>query len=209
MYLSIYISRVHVFYVRSKEVCFTILCRMPEMNFGFTDISNHTIMQYMRFVTIEILYLTLLLKNEMASFNLNIKSKVSFICRQLIQQIALRSDKESHLSALKLLSVDVAIVFANLIDNTIESCIQMPAAERWVSVQILYSHEILSISIITPSRPIQIIEGKIATTKLNPPLHGFGLRNVEDILEKYHAEYTLSCEDGQFIFTTNWLDTNN
>ena len=107
----------------------------------------------MRFVTIEILYLTLLLKNEMASFNLNIKSKVSFICRQLIQQIALRSDKESHLSALKLLSVDVAIVFANLIDNTIESCIQMPAAERWVSVQILHSHEILSISIIYKPEP--------------------------------------------------------
>ena len=107
------------------------------------------------------------------------------------------------LSALKPLRADVTIVFTNLIDNAMKDCVQMPAAERWVSVQILYSHEILSISIITPSRPIQIIEGKIATTKLNPPLHGFGLRNVEDILEKYHAEYTLSCEDGRFIFAAN------
>lgn len=40
----------------------------------------------MRFVTIAILYLTLLLKNEMASFNLSIEIESLFVCRQLIQR---------------------------------------------------------------------------------------------------------------------------
>ena len=113
----------------------------------------------------------------------------------------------NDLSALKLPRVDVTIVLANLIDNAMEACSQMPQTERWVSVQILYGHKMLSISIVNPSRPVQIIGGQIATTKPDPLLHGFGLRNVEDILEKYHAEYTFSFEDGRFIFTADWPDT--
>ena len=115
----------------------------------------------------------------------------------------------NDLSALKLPRVDVTIVLANLIDNAMEACVQMPEAERWVSVQILYGHEMLSISIINPSRPVQITGGQIASTKPEPLLHGYGLRNVEDILEKYHAEYTFSFEDARFVFTADWPDTNN
>ena len=124
----------------------------------------------------------------------------------LRQRIDMRF-RVNDLSALKLPRVDVTIVLANLIDNAMEACSQMPQTERWVSVQILYGHKMLSISIVNPSRPVQIIGGQIATTKPDPLLHGFGLRNVEDILEKYHAEYTFSFEDGRFIFTADWPDT--
>ena len=124
----------------------------------------------------------------------------------LRQRIDMRF-RGNGLSALKLPRVDVTIVLANLIDNAMEACSQMPQTERWVSVQILYGHKMLSISIVNPSRPVQIIGGQIATTKPDPLLHGFGLRNVEDILEKYHAEYTFSFEDGRFIFTADWPDT--
>lgn len=113
----------------------------------------------------------------------------------------------NDLSALKLPRVDVTIVLGNLIDNAMEACRQMPESERWVSVRILYGQRILSISIINPSRPVQIIAGQIATTKPHPLMHGFGLRNVEEILDKHHAEYTVSFEDGRFIFTADWPDT--
>ena len=96
----------------------------------------------------------------------------------------------NNLSALKLPRLDVTIVLGNLIDNAMEACLRMQESDRWVSVQILYTQGILSISIINPSLPVQIIGGQIASTKPDPLLHGFGLRNVEDILDKYHAEYT-------------------
>lgn len=115
----------------------------------------------------------------------------------------------NDLSALKLPRVDVTIVLTNLLDNAMEACVQMPETERWVSVQILYGQGLLSISIINPTRPVQITGGQIATTKSDPLLHGFGLSNVEDILDKYHAEYTFSFEDGRFIFTADWPDTDN
>lgn len=115
----------------------------------------------------------------------------------------------NDLSALKLPRVDVTIVLGNLIDNAMEACIQMPEAERWVSIQILYGQGLLSITIINPSHPVQIIGGQIATTKPEPLLHGYGLRNVEDILDKYQAEYTFSFEDGRFIFTADWPDVDS
>lgn len=115
----------------------------------------------------------------------------------------------NDLSTLKLPRVDVTIVLANLLDNAMEACSQMPESERWVSVQILYGQGLLSISIINPSLPVQIAGGQIATTKPEPLLHGYGLRNVEDILDKYHAEYTFSFKDGRFIFTADWPDIDN
>ena len=115
----------------------------------------------------------------------------------------------NDLSVLKLPRVDVTIVLANLLDNSMEACIQMPESERWVSVQILYGQGLLSISIINPSRPVQIVGGQIATTKPEPLLHGYGLRNVGDILDRYHAEYTFLFENGRFIFTVDWPDINN
>ena len=115
----------------------------------------------------------------------------------------------NDLSTLKLPRVDVTIVLANLLDNAMEACSQMPESERWVSVQILYGQGLLSISIINPSLPVQITGGQIATTKPEPLLHGYGLRNVEDSLDKYHAEYTFSFKDGRFIFTADWPDIDN
>lgn len=115
----------------------------------------------------------------------------------------------NDLSALKLPRVDVTIVLGNLIDNAMEACIQMPESKRWVSIQILYSQGILSMAIINPSRPVQIVGGQITTTKPDSLLHGFGLRNVEDILDKYQAEYTFSFEDGRFIFTVDWTDVDS
>lgn len=115
----------------------------------------------------------------------------------------------NDLSALKLPRVDVTIVLANLLDNAMEACNQMPQTEQWVSVQILHGRGVLSICIINPSRPVKIAGGQIATTKPDPLLHGFGLRNVVDILNKHQAEYTFSFEDGRFIFTVDWPDAKS
>ena len=104
----------------------------------------------------------------------------------------------NDLSALRLPRVDVTVVLGNLIDNALEAC----------QTLILYSHDTLSISIINPSNPVQIQDGEIPTTKAEPLLHGFGLRNVRDILDKYKAEYTISYEDGRFVFLADWPDTD-
>ena len=112
----------------------------------------------------------------------------------------------NDLSALRLPRVDVTIVLGNLIDNAMEACAGLSDPNRWVSIQILYSENMLSILIINPSNIVQINDGHIPTTKQDPSLHGFGIGNVKDILEKYHAEYLFTYDDGRFIFSADWPD---
>ena len=112
----------------------------------------------------------------------------------------------NDLSALKLPRVDVTIVLGNLIDNAMEACAALSESNRWVSIQILYSENMLSILIINPSNVVRINDDHIPTTKQDPLLHGFGIGNVKDILEKYHAEYLFTYDDGRFIFSADWPD---
>ena len=87
-----------------------------------------------------------------------------------------------------------------------EACADLSEQDRWVSIQILYSKNMLSLLIVNPSENVQISNGHIPTTKQDSLLHGFGISNVKDILEKYHAEYLFTYEDGRFIFSADWPD---
>ena len=102
--------------------------------------------------------------------------------------------------------IDMSNILGNLIDNAMEACAGLSDPNRWVSIQILYSENMLSILIINPSNIVQINDGHIPTTKQDPLLHGFGIGNVKDILEKYHAEYLFTYDDGRFIFSADWPD---
>ena len=98
------------------------------------------------------------------------------------------------------------LVLGNVIDNAMEACADLSEQDRWVSIQILYSKNMLSLLIVNPSENVQISNGHIPTTKQDSLLHGFGISNVKDILEKYHAEYLFTYEDGRFIFSADWPD---
>ena len=112
----------------------------------------------------------------------------------------------NDLSQLNLPRVDLTIVLGNLIDNAMEACLHLSESEKWVSIQLLYAQHNLSILIINPSPPVKIVNGQIPTSKSDPLLHGFGLINVKDILEKHQAEYSFFFNDGRFIFSIDWPD---
>ena len=63
---------------------------------------------------------------------------------------------------------------------------------------------ILLLSVLNGSPCVRISSGQIATTKENASVHGFGLRNVQDILKKYQADYDFYYENGQFVFSVEW-----
>ena len=54
----------------------------------------------------------------------------------------------------------------------------------------------------TISEPVEIIDNHIKSTKENSLEHGYGLRNIETILNKYGASFVLSADDTWFSFCT-------
>lgn len=116
----------------------------------------------------------------------------------------------SDLSPLHIPAVNITIVLGNLLDNAIEACAGFAPQERWVETRLIYHrHAVppaLQITVANPSRPVEIVDGWIATSKKDPLLHGFGLQNVRDILARYGAEPQITYQDGWFVFQCEWPD---
>ena len=64
----------------------------------------------------------------------------------------------------------------------------------------------LYVSIINTSLPVHIEKDCIATTKLEPHLHGFGLPCAKELLRRNNAFYTMDYHDDAFQFCFEWPD---
>lgn len=124
----------------------------------------------------------------------------------------------NDLSPLRLPAKDITVVLGNLLDNALDACTGFSEDERWVDIRLLYQKEddpqkngppLLQLVVINPSGPLRIENGRIITSKKDAMLHGFGLQNVRDILEQYHAKQSIRCEDGRFVFRCSWPDMEN
>ena len=113
----------------------------------------------------------------------------------------------NDLSGIKMKSIDCTILLGNLLDNAIEACNKLEDNEKWIQMSVIKDCDSLFISVLNPSIPVEIINNDITTTKKNPSFHGFGLRNIKDILHKYNAEYIMSYDDGCFLFSIECPDT--
>lgn len=96
---------------------------------------------------------------------------------------------------LMLHSFDLNVVLGNLLDNAIEAAGQTEEKELKIAMKL--EKGILFINVLNSCHGIAA--GKIQrleTTKEDAPNHGIGLSNVRRIVEKYHGEMDLICENG-------------
>lgn len=92
-------------------------------------------------------------------------------------------------------SFDLNVVLGNLLDNAIEAAGR--TEEKKLKIAVKLEKGILFIHIRNSCRGIA--DGKIQcleTTKEDAPNHGIGLGNVRRIIEKYHGDMDLICENG-------------
>lgn len=104
----------------------------------------------------------------------------------------------NDLSELTIPTDSLVVVLTNLLDNAIEACRRMDSY-REIVCRILYEDG-LYISIRNTSDPVQIVDGKIPTSKQDSLSHGFGLMSVTYVLDKLEAEYTFDYDEGWFHF---------
>lgn len=92
-------------------------------------------------------------------------------------------------------SFDLNVVLGNLLDNAVEAASQ--TEEKKLKIAIKLEKGILFINIRNSCQGIA--DGKIQrleTTKEDASNHGIGLSNVRRIVEKYHGDMDLICENG-------------
>ncbi len=95
---------------------------------------------------------------------------------------------------LMLHSFDLNVVLGNLLDNAVEAARQ--TGEKRLKVSLKLEKGVLFLCVQNSCRGIA--EGKVGrleSTKADPSAHGIGLENVRKIVEKYHGDMELSCEN--------------
>ena len=106
--------------------------------------------------------------------------------------------KINDLSGLTIRDDDLVVLLSNLLNNAIEACEQ--AKEKVVKMKFVIEDNqiILSVKNSIAELPTQV-DGKIVTSKTDhPEEHGIGLKNVEEVVEKYNGGYVIDFDNELF-----------
>lgn len=102
-------------------------------------------------------------------------------------------------SGINLTYEDSIIILGNVLDNAIEACGKIPEEMRWIKLEIQYMEHSLLIRLANPiCVKANLTEGLPVTTKDND-IHGFGLKNVQEAISKYHGVFDISQSDNVFL----------
>ena len=96
---------------------------------------------------------------------------------------------------------DVVILLTNLLDNGIEGCKRLEEKPKELKCSIRIERGKLEITTQNPvEKEIQKMKGFL-TLKSNKREHGIGMKNIENVVEKYHGEDIVQCNNGLFTHT--------
>lgn len=93
--------------------------------------------------------------------------------------------------------LDISTIFGNALDNALEASLKLPADERVVTVKANRFRDMLSI--VIKNNCLATKEAELTTTKDDLFLHGFGLKNIRQSVEKYAGQLVIHQEKDSFI----------
>lgn len=117
----------------------------------------------------------------------------------LFERFEIDVKMEGELTRLvKMESVDICILFSNLIDNAIEACSKFQG-DRYLRISVTESPNVMMITLTNPIVGDLLRDGEIIrTTKAEENCHGIGLQNVVEIVTKYNGEYYIEAQEREF-----------
>lgn len=94
--------------------------------------------------------------------------------------------------------IDVAAIFANILDNAIEAC-QKVSVNKYIKLRgtIVKSYYVIKCE-NSKSNEIKVRNNKIISSKSNKFIHGIGLQSVNSSLKKYDGEFKIKNEKNIF-----------
>ena len=95
---------------------------------------------------------------------------------------------------------DLASLFSNILNNALEAAAQVTEADkRRIICKLIQEGQFLHITVANAvMQDIVIKDNVLLTTKSDKALHGYGLKLIRQIVEKYNGAYTLSCQERIF-----------
>ncbi len=100
-------------------------------------------------------------------------------------------------SDLNIESFDLAIVLGNLLDNALDALEKV--SERYLYIEMRLEKSMLFITVKnTYNGIINKSNGTMLSIKKDIENHGYGLKNIENVVEKYNGNFNISYNDNMF-----------
>lgn len=96
----------------------------------------------------------------------------------------------------------LVVILTNVIDNAIEACEKIPKTEvRYIRLAMKLDHQVAWLCSENKTvAPVVIRDNSVKTTKDEPMLHGYGLKNIATLLSRYNGSYTLDYREQDHLF---------
>ncbi len=138
--------------------------------------------------------------NEMLDMLLNQK-KTQAERQQILFEIC-----NSFIFKLPLTDKELVSLFGNLLDNAIEACQCMNSGKRFIRVIVEQKYHLINIKIENSIEKIPTIKnGEVVSTKTGRKLHGYGLKNVKRVVEKYEGVMSIQADNERFIVSISFF----
>lgn len=100
-----------------------------------------------------------------------------------------------------MLQKDMCILISNLAKNAVEAVSTLPEEEREIKVLVSQGKSYLRICIEnTYSGNLKLdTNGNVVTMKKDTKNHGYGMKNITEIVEKYHGKKEIKMEQNRFV----------
>lgn len=92
-------------------------------------------------------------------------------------------------------------------DNAIEACRSLEEKGRWIIIKMEKKNQILFIEIKNSigKKPV-VKNGELITSKSDYMKHGYGIKSVKRIVEKYEGDFTYQTENDKFQVNLSFFD---
>lgn len=126
----------------------------------------------------------------------NVISEKKFLCDY--RKINLDFETENNLSFID--ALDIYVLFGNALDNAIECVSKYKDEDKKISLSIRNKGELIYVRISNPCKQeIKIKDGYPITSKAEKESHGFGVKSMHMIVEKYNGNEVDELKDDKFI----------
>lgn len=96
---------------------------------------------------------------------------------------------------------EIISLFGNLLDNALEACEKINDKERWIKIKIKKKNLLLYIEIANALEEMpKQIQKEFVSNKKDNGLHGYGMKNIQDIVKKYDGIFAYKVYEDHLIF---------
>lgn len=103
---------------------------------------------------------------------------------------------------------EIISLFGNLLDNAIEACDKVRTSEKCICLNMRKQYEVLCIEIQNSIEEMpREKNGGLVSNKSDQGLHGYGLKNVQRIVERHEGTYSYQIKKNCFITDLAFFDS--